>query len=168
GPPRGELRGTLIVGVKCALKRAFDLAVAALLLVVSAPLLVLSALAIKVTSRGPVFYRQVRVGLLGRRFTLLKFRSMRVDSDASIHRAFTADWIYGKTGEEAKPAPRSLGAAARGSIGDAGGVHKITIDPRTTLVGRFLRSTSLDELPQLWNVVRGDMSLVGPRPAIPY
>ncbi len=169
GLPLVGLRGSRIVGFNWALKRAFDLVLSAVLLVIIAPLLLLIALTIKLTSCGPVLYRQARVGLGRRPFTFLKFRSMRVDSDSAIHQSFTTNWIYGRTGGGAAgPAPRSVGAAASDSFGAAPGVHKITRDPRVTLVGRLLRKTSLDELPQLWNVARGDMSLVGPRPAIAY
>jgi exopolysaccharide biosynthesis polyprenyl glycosylphosphotransferase len=179
--PLAGLRGRTIVGFNWALKRAFDLGLASFFLVVSAPIFLLAAVAIKATSRGPVFFRQTRIGLRGRPFTFLKFRSMRAGSDAAIHREFTGDWIYGRTGgagprptvePAAEPAPRSLGAAAAGDTGAGAaaptGVHKIVRDPRVTAAGRMLRRTSLDELPQLWNVVRGEMSLVGPRPAIPY
>jgi exopolysaccharide biosynthesis polyprenyl glycosylphosphotransferase len=169
GLPLLGLRGSNIVGFNWALKRAFDVAVAALTLAVISPLFVLIAIAIKLTSRGPILYRQLRVGLGGKPFTFLKFRSMRVGSDAGIHRTYTKDWIYGRTGES-EPAPRSVGAAARAGPNGGGtaGIHKITADPRVTLVGHVLRRTSLDELPQLWNVLRGDMSMVGPRPPIPY
>jgi lipopolysaccharide/colanic/teichoic acid biosynthesis glycosyltransferase len=138
---------------------------------------IVAATAIKLTSRGPVFFRQTRVGLRGRPFVFLKFRSMRVGSDATIHKDYSNDWIYGRTGNvPEQPAPRSLGAAAAREPAPeeiappavAAGVHKIVQDPRVTFVGGLLRRTSLDELPQLWNVLRGDMSLVGPRPAIPY
>ena len=174
GLPLLGLRGSNIVGFNWALKRVFDLLVASLALVLCSPVLLLIALAIKASSRGPVLFRQVRVGLQGRTFTFLKFRSMRVGGTSGIHVAYTKDWIYGRTGGAA-PGPRSLGAAARAEAAggqapgrDAPGVHKITADPRVTLVGRLLRRTSLDELPQLWNVVHGDMSMVGPRPPIPY
>jgi len=169
GLPLLGLRGSNIVGFNWALKRAFDLSVASVALTLISPVFLLIALAIKLSSRGPVLYRQVRVGLHGKPFTFLKFRSMRTDGTPGIHVAYTKDWIYGRTGGVA-PGPRSLGAAARieANAGEQGGVHKITADPRVTLVGRLIRRTSLDELPQLWNVLRGDMSMVGPRPPIPY
>jgi len=181
--PLASLRGSAIVGFNWALKRAFDVGLASLFLAAALPLFIVAAAAIRLTSRGPVFFRQTRVGLRGRPFTFLKFRSMRIGSDAGVHRDFTGDWIYGRTGGGGKPVPRSVGAAARepapgdptpveaeagGPAWVAAGVHKIVRDPRVTLIGRLLRRTSLDELPQLWNVIRGDMSLVGPRPAIPY
>ena len=119
-------------------KRALDVAVSALLLVSLAPLLALAAAAIKLDSRGPVLYRQVRVGKHGRRFTLHKLRTMVRDADRRV------EDLMGKSKD-----PHWL-------ILDA--------DPRVTRVGRFLRRTSFDELPQLWNVLRGEMSLVGPRP----
>jgi exopolysaccharide biosynthesis polyprenyl glycosylphosphotransferase len=188
--PLAGLRGPAIVGFNWALKRAFDLGLASVLLALASPIFLLAAAAIKVTSRGPVFFRQTRVGLRGRPFVFLKFRSMRVGSDATIHKNYTSDWIYGRSGNAPQePAPRSLGAAAAHEPGPiaprtvaapppaaptlaatvvSAGVHKIVRDPRVTFVGNLLRRTSLDELPQLWNVLRGDMSLVGPRPAIPY
>jgi len=206
--PLAGLRGPAIVGFNWALKRAFDLGAASLLLVLSSPVFLLAALAIRLTSRGPVLFRQTRVGLRGRPFVFLKFRSMRSGSDAGIHKDFTGDWIYGRTGggPASGPVPRSVGAAAAtpapaatsasapasapapattsapasaaapagiaphpaGVAPRPGGVHKIVRDPRVTRVGGLLRKTSLDELPQLWNVLRGDMSLVGPRPAILY
>ena len=122
------------------LKRWLDLAVAGLLLVALSPLLALLAIAVFIDSRGPVIFRQNRVGLGGRPFRVYKFRSMD---------------------------PTCTGALAR--IVDADGRirHKVRNDPRVTRVGRFLRRTSLDELPQLINVLRGEMSLVGPRPELP-
>ncbi len=169
GLPVVGLRGSGVVGFNWALKRAFDLTFAAAVLAVLSPLFAVIALAIRLTSRGPVIYRQTRIGLHGRPFTFLKFRSMRRGSDAEIHREFTTEWIYGRTGT--KPEARSVGAAvALHETPPSGGrgVHKLARDPRVTAVGRVLRRTSLDELPQFWNVLRGDMSVVGPRPAIPY
>ena len=110
------------------LKRAFDVALSGVGLVVSAPLWALVALAVKLEDRGPVFFRQERVGLGGRAFTALKFRSMRPDAEA-----------------------------------DVGAVQAVERDPRVTRVGRFMRATAMDELPQLWNIFRADMSFVGPR-----
>ena len=123
-------------------KRAFDLLVAALAGIVASPFLLLIALAIRVRDGGPVLFRQERVGLHGRRFELLKYRTMVPGADAMV--------------DELSDRSEIKGAA-----------FKITDDPRVTSTGRFLRRTSLDELPQLWNVIRGDMSLVGPRPALP-
>lgn len=128
-------------------KRALDAAVAGPVLLALSPLLALIAVAIKVESRGPVLFRQERVGLGGTRFEMLKFRSMRADAGEQAHVADAAAWFAG--------APTQGG-------------YKSIQDPRITRVGRFIRRTSADELPQLFNVLRGEMSLVGPRPAIPY
>jgi len=152
-------------GMSRKLKRGFDLGIAASALAALLPVFVLVALVVRASSRGPILFRQVRVGRHGRQFTLLKFRSMHAQSDPGIHREFAADWIHGRTGPN-RPQPRSVGAAAAKSA--APPVHKLTDDPRITAVGRLLRRTSLDELPQLWNVLRGEMSIVGPRPALPY
>jgi exopolysaccharide biosynthesis polyprenyl glycosylphosphotransferase len=122
------------------LKRAFDLVGSSLLLVSVAPLLAVIAAAIRLDSRGPVFFRQVRVGRDGERFEMLKFRTMAPDAEAQKDRLR--------------------------HLNEARGLFKIADDPRVTRVGRFLRSTSLDELPQLLNVWRGEMSLVGPRPLV--
>jgi lipopolysaccharide/colanic/teichoic acid biosynthesis glycosyltransferase len=116
---------------------------------------VVIALAIKLTSKGPVFFRQKRVGQYGEQFVFLKFRSMHINNDATAHKAFVRQLIVG-------------GAAGSSSNGNGQTVYKLTNDPRITPVGALLRKTSLDELPQLWNVLRGEMSLVGPRPAIAY
>jgi lipopolysaccharide/colanic/teichoic acid biosynthesis glycosyltransferase len=132
-----------------AVKRALDLVGAAVLLLATAPVLVLTALAVKLESRGPVLFTQVRTGRDGTSFRILKFRSMVVGGDDSAHRAYVASLIAGEAGDE-------------------DGVFKLVSDPRVTRVGRFIRRYSLDELPQLWNVLRGDMSLVGPRPALPH
>jgi len=136
-------------------KRAMDIFGSSLALMALAPVLALIALAIKLTSNGPVFFRQKRVGQHGKCFTFLKFRSMYVNNDEREHKEYVQKLIAGR--------------AAPQDSGDAGpGVFKLTNDRRVTLVGRFLRRSSLDELPQFFNVLRGDMSLVGPRPAIPY
>ncbi|MGH9507215.1 MAG: exopolysaccharide biosynthesis polyprenyl glycosylphosphotransferase, partial [Terriglobales bacterium] len=125
-----------------AIKRAADLGASALLLVVLSPLLAATAAAVMLDSPGPALFSQVRCGLRGRAFRIYKFRSMVADA------------------EERKAA---LAAANEMS----GPVFKLAGDPRITRVGRWLRKTSLDELPQLWNVLRGEMSLVGPRPPLP-
>jgi lipopolysaccharide/colanic/teichoic acid biosynthesis glycosyltransferase len=136
-------------------KRAIDTVASALGLLVLAPLFLAIAMAIKLTSKGPVFFRQQRVGQFGTPFEFLKFRSMYLNNDTKIHREYVRQLISGKA--ERQP-----------SNGNGQGVYKLTADPRVTRVGAFLRKTSMDELPQLINVLRGEMSLVGPRPAIPY
>ncbi|WP_316015088.1 WecB/TagA/CpsF family glycosyltransferase [Roseobacter sp. HKCCA0434] len=123
-------------------KRLLDLTVASAALVALSPVLIGTALAVRLTSRGPVLFRQERVGLDGERFTMLKFRSMHVDAEARR-------------------------AALLGQSEREGVCFKMRDDPRLTPVGGLIRRYSLDELPQLWNVIRGDMSLVGPRPALP-
>ena len=130
-------------GWRAGAKRAFDLVVGLVTLLVAAPVLAVAALAIKLDSRGPVLFRQVRVGRNSEPFHVLKLRSMVVDAESQL-----ADVI---------------------DLNEADGpLFKMADDPRVTRVGRFIRATSIDELPQLWNVVRGDMSLVGPRPALPH
>jgi lipopolysaccharide/colanic/teichoic acid biosynthesis glycosyltransferase len=144
-----EKRSLLIV------KRAMDIAGSALMLVLCAPLLLIVAAMVKATSKGPVLFRQYRVGQYGRRFTFLKFRSMRVDNDPSVHREYVTKLIAGEANR--------IQASTNGT-----GVYKLANDNRITRIGMFLRKTSLDELPQFINVLKGDMSLVGPRPPIPY
>ncbi len=131
-------------------KRLVDVVLSGLALIVLSPLFLLIALVVKITSKGPVLFRQQRVGQLGKQFMFLKFRSMRVANQSMIHERYVRDLITGRL-----PTPKN-------------GVFKIQNDPRITAVGRFLRKTSLDELPQFWNVLIGDMSLVGPRPPLPY
>lgn len=129
-------------GVNHAMKRVFDGVLASVALFLLAPVFALIALAVRGDSDGPVIFRQERVGAHGRQFTLLKFRSMAIDAEARL--------------------------AELRELSEGNGVlFKMKNDPRVTRVGRFLRKYSLDELPQLWNVVRGDMSLVGPRPPLP-
>ena len=128
--------------VKLAAKRAFDLLVSGLALLVCGPLFLVVAAAIKATDGGPVFFRQTRSGLNGREFPLLKFRSMVVDAEARLRELQDRNEMSGP-------------------------VFKITDDPRVTRIGRFIRKTSIDELPQFWNVLVGDMSVVGPRPPLP-
>jgi len=144
-----DLHGVTVMGVRRfdltrsskAFKRAFDLFGASLGLLAVSPLLIVFAIAIKLDSRGPVFFRQLRVGRHGHRFHMLKFRTMVQDADAM------------------KDSLRHRNEAKEG-------LFKIAEDPRVTRVGRLLRKSALDELPQLWNIVRGEMSLVGPRPLV--
>lgn len=137
------------------IKRAMDIFGSAVMLILCAPLLAIIAAAVKVSSPGPVLFRQHRIGQYGRRFTFLKFRSMRADNDPSVHKEYVTKLIAG----EAERMP---------SQAEGAGVYKLAHDTRITRIGKFLRKTSLDELPQFVNVLRGDMSLVGPRPPIPY
>jgi lipopolysaccharide/colanic/teichoic acid biosynthesis glycosyltransferase len=139
----------------CILKRIMDLAGSLLALILFAPAFLLIAAAIKLTSKGPVFFRQERVGEHGKNFVFLKFRSMHADNDASAHKEYVTQLIAGQA--DRNPAE-----------GNGKGVYKITDDPRVTKIGAFLRRTSLDELPQFFNVLKGEMSLVGPRPPIAY
>jgi lipopolysaccharide/colanic/teichoic acid biosynthesis glycosyltransferase len=136
-------------------KRAVDIIGSALGLLLFTPVFLVIALAIKLTSKGPVFFHQQRIGQFGTPFVFLKFRSMYLDNDSKIHREYVQQLISGRA--ERQP-----------SDGNGQAVYKLTKDPRVTRVGSFLRRSSLDELPQLYNVLRGEMSLVGPRPAIPY
>jgi lipopolysaccharide/colanic/teichoic acid biosynthesis glycosyltransferase len=138
-----------------AVKRAMDIGGSLFALVAFAPVWLAIALAVKLTSKGPVFFRQRRIGQHGASFTFLKFRSMHVDNDASTHKEYVRQLIAGK-------------AERHPSNGNGDGVYKLTSDPRITTVGAFLRRTSLDEMPQFINVLRGEMSLVGPRPPVPY
>ncbi len=135
-------------------KRFLDVSLSLAALILLLPILGTIAAVIKLTSKGPILFRQTRIGQYSRGFTFLKFRSMYVNCDPEIHKAYVAKFIAGN-------------AASNGEGGGAK-VFKITADPRVTPIGRFLRKTSLDELPQLFNVLRGDMSLVGPRPPLPY
>lgn len=137
------------------IKRLLDTGGSAAALIALSPCFALIAVAIKLSSKGPVLYRQVRIGQYGERFTFLKFRSMHVNSSATIHQEYVRDLIRGK-------------GQPHQAAGAPGQVFKITKDPRVTPLGRFLRKTSLDELPQFVNVLKGEMSLVGPRPPIPY
>jgi lipopolysaccharide/colanic/teichoic acid biosynthesis glycosyltransferase len=150
-------------------KRAFDLVVASLLLLVALPIALLVALAVRLDSPGPVIFRQQRVRgrLVGppgaqrvvlEPFTLLKFRTMVAAADDGRHREYMAAYISGDHDR--------LGG--RGGAWRPGESVRLTDDDRITRVGAVLRKLSLDELPQLWNVVKGDMSLVGPRPPMPY
>ncbi len=136
-------------------KRGIDIAGSAVLAILCSPLYLAIALAIKATSKGPVLFRQQRIGQYGQSFTFLKFRSMYVNNDHGVHREYVTNLISRREGTE-----QSNGAGKK--------VYKLTNDKRVTRIGAFLRRTSLDELPQFINVLKGDMSLVGPRPPIPY
>lgn len=149
---RGVIPVDRTVNVQTTARRLLDVLVSSTALVALAPLLALIALAIRLESRGPVIFRQRRLGQGLRPFTVLKFRTMRHEADAAVHREYVHSLID-------RPA---AGGGERGQL------YKLSVDDRITRVGRFLRSWSLDELPQLLNVLRGDMALVGPRPVIPY
>ncbi len=136
------------------IKRLMDIVGSLIALTIFSPLFLIVGAAIKLTSRGPVIFRQERLGQFGSTFTCLKFRSMCVNNDVTIHKEFIKQIINGEY--EAKDA------------GNGQHVYKMTNDPRTTRLGRFLRRTSLDELPQFINVLKGEMSLVGPRPPLAY
>jgi lipopolysaccharide/colanic/teichoic acid biosynthesis glycosyltransferase len=138
-----------------ALKRTLDVVGALFALIVLSPVMLAVALAVGLGSRGPIIFRQSRVGKGGVPFTFYKFRSMVTGGNDAIHREFVANLI--KTAAEPTPASD-----------DEPVLYKIKADPRVTRVGRFIRRTSLDELPQLFNVLKGEMSLVGPRPPLPY
>jgi exopolysaccharide biosynthesis polyprenyl glycosylphosphotransferase len=131
------------------LKRVVDVSGSVVALLLLSPVFLSIAALIKATSKGPVFFKQRRIGHAGTEFTFLKFRSMYVNNDPAIHQEYVRKLISQE-------------------LTEADGTYKIKNDPRVTRVGRFLRKSSLDELPQFFNVLKGDMSLVGPRPPIPY
>jgi lipopolysaccharide/colanic/teichoic acid biosynthesis glycosyltransferase len=139
------------------IKRAIDIVGSCILLLVFSPLLAAIALAIKLGSKGQVIFQQERVGCYGTRFKCLKFRTMYTNNDPKIHQDYVQRLIRGKASKE-----------NQSETGDEPLVYKITSDPRVTSIGKVLRKSSLDEFPQFWNVLRGEMSLVGPRPALPY
>lgn len=143
GIPLVSLRESALTDSQRVVKRLFDIVVSLLLIILLSPLMLLIALLIKLESPGPIIFRQERIGEHGRRFQMLKFRSMYVDADRRWREVAQRD-EHGRL------------------------IHKVKDDPRVTRVGRKLRRTSLDELPQLFNVLRGEMSLVGPRPEMPY
>jgi lipopolysaccharide/colanic/teichoic acid biosynthesis glycosyltransferase len=137
------------------LKKPMDIALALIALAIFGPLMLVVALLVKLTSRGPVIFKQPRLGKGGVPFTFYKFRSMVVNVDDRIHREYMANLIRGGHGDP--PAADASTAS-----------YKMKADPRVTKIGKFIRMTSIDELPQLFNVLKGDMSMVGPRPPIPY
>ena len=142
-------------GFAGVLKRGMDVAGSLAAIAVLSPVFLVILLLVKLTSEGPVLFRQKRIGQYGRPFTFLKFRSMYVNCDSRIHQEYVTQFIAGRG--DLKKQTENGGAA-----------FKLTNDPRITPVGRFLRRTSLDELPQFFNVLKGEMSLVGPRPPLPY
>jgi exopolysaccharide biosynthesis polyprenyl glycosylphosphotransferase len=137
------------------LKRLGDIIVSLLVLVLGFPFFCAIALLIKITSKGCVFFSQERVGEDGRAFFLYKFRTMKVGADESVHREFAQSFIKGGLEHSALDESSSS-------------IYKLTNDPRITSVGSFLRKTSLDELPQFINILKGEMTLVGPRPPLAY
>jgi exopolysaccharide biosynthesis polyprenyl glycosylphosphotransferase len=149
-------RGSNIEGLNYLVKRTFDIVCASLILIVATPVIALAALAILISDGRPILFRQQRIGAQGRRFEMLKLRTMKTLAADHVHRQYVQRWI--SNGH----------AAAVGGNGAEREVFKLPNDSRITAVGRILRRFSIDELPQLLNVVRGDMSLIGPRPALPY
>jgi len=139
------------------MKRLMDIAGSIVALVLSLPVFLIVPLLIKLTSKGPVLFRQERIGQFDKKFMFLKFRTMYVNNDASIHQAYVRKLIC----------EQKSYSAAKGN-GDKLKIFKIKDDPRITPLGRYLRKLSLDEFPQFINVLKGEMSLVGPRPPIPY
>lgn len=132
-------------------KRVLDVVLTLLALVPFGLVMAVAALAIRLDSQGPILYRQKRVGQDGVEFEMLKFRSMYHNSDQKVHEQVAERWMKGQAFDDG-----------------SGLAFKLARDPRITRVGRFIRKTSIDELPQLWNVLRGEMSVVGPRPPVPY
>ena len=155
GIPVIDLGAPGIYGWRRFWKRAFDLVLAVPSVVLVSPLLAAIAILIRLDSPGPVIYRQQRIGLNGRPFIMFKFRSMAADADSAPHYLHVTHLIQKNLG------PNQLPGSTTGGL-------KLAPDPRVTRVGAFIRKTSLDELPQLFNVLRGEMSLVGPRPPIAY
>ncbi len=158
GIPVIDLGQPGIYGWRRFLKRAFDTALAAVMLLLTSPLLLIVAIMIRLESPGPAIYTQERVGENGRLFTMYKFRSMRAGADPGVHQTYVTRLIQENMSAE----------QINASEGNGQGTLKMEDDPRITRVGKFIRKISIDELPQFWNVLRGEMSLVGPRPPIPY
>lgn len=157
-------------------KRLIDVVVSATALIVAAPLMAAIALAIRLDSPGPAIFSQERIGLRHRgrgrqergTFMCHKFRTMRHAASPELHRAFVQAFIRKDEAGMSELQRRAKEAVGGGEGGAGAATRKLVNDPRVTRVGRFLRRTSLDELPQFWNVLRGEMTLVGPRPALPY
>ena len=149
------LEASTFVNIQKSIKRGIDVIGALFGILLLSPLMLIIAVLIKVTSPGPILYRQERMGFLGNKFTFLKFRSMYAGCDENRHKEYVTNFIKNNHDE------------GKCSSGDKS-LYKMQDDPRITPLGRFLRKSTLDELPQFLNVLRGEMSLVGPRPAIPY
>lgn len=150
--PRSRARReTVTDALSVVSKRTFDVAGSMALLALLAPVFLVIAGLVRWSSRGPILFRQTRVGRHGQPFTMLKFRTMHANSDETVHEQYVTQFIQGGS-----------------AVASQAGVFKIVNDRRVTPVGHFLRRSSLDELPQFWNVFRGEMSLVGPRPSLPY
>jgi len=131
-----------------------DIVISLFAIMIFSPTFLTIAALIKFSSKGPILFKQERVGLLGNKFMFYKFRSMKVDNDPAIHKEFIKNFM-------------AAGSNSNSTSG-TNNVFKIKSDPRVTPIGKFIRKTSLDEIPQFFNVLKGDMSLVGPRPPIPY
>ena len=134
-------------------KRILDIVFTLLILIPLGVVIVIFAVLICIDSKGPIFFRQKRVGMNGVEFDIFKLRSMHTDCDDSVHRELIKQYLNG---------------AALNGKADSGNQYKLVDDPRVTRIGRFIRKTSIDELPQFINVLRGEMTLVGPRPPLPY
>ncbi len=134
-------------------KRILDIVFTLLILIPLGVILVIFAVLIRIDSKGPIFFRQKRVGMNGVEFDIYKLRSMYTDCDDSVHRDSIKQYLNG---------------AALNGKADSGNQYKLVDDPRVTRIGRFIRKTSIDELPQFINVLQGEMTLVGPRPPVPY
>src|SRR3989304_3723071 len=142
---------------KLILKRIIDIGGCLTGLLIFSPFFIIIPLIIKLTSKGPILFNQERIGLNGEKFKMLKFRSMYINNNPKIHQEYVQKLINGNKNKDDN----------KNGLGE-NGVYKIINDPRVTPIGRFLRKTSLDELPQFFNVLKGDMSLVGPRPPLEY
>ena len=147
-----DLRNPAVANSYLLFKRLMDVLIALGLIVLFGPLMLLIMAGIRISSPGPIFYWQTRIGKKGKPFSMLKFRSMQVKNDPDLHRAYVQKLIH----ENIQP-----GASSKSNL-------KMLGDPRITGLGKYLRKFSLDELPQFFNVLRGEMSMVGPRPSLPY
>jgi len=153
GDPLGD--STESLRFRMLLKQGIDFAAALLALVLLSPVMLITALVIKLSSPGPAIFTQTRVGQRGVPFTFYKFRSMHLDTDEAIHREYITSFINGRDEESNQGTEEQP-------------LYKLKSDSRITWIGGIIRKTSIDELPQLFNVLKGDMSLVGPRPPLPY